>query len=101
MKSFVEFIREQGVVAFATGFIFGGAVSDLVKAFINDLVNPLVGLLLGSVQGLKTSTFAFLGATFAWGDLTVTLINFLVLAIVVYALFKLLPIGKLDKRKDK
>ncbi|MBI3573640.1 MscL family protein [Candidatus Kaiserbacteria bacterium] len=101
MKSFIEFIREQGVVGFATGFILGGAVSDLVKAFINDLVNPFIGLTLGSVQGLKTSSVGFFGAHIAWGDFAVVFINFLVLAGVVFFAFKVLQLEKLDKPKAK
>lgn len=99
MKSFIDFIREQGVVGFATGFVLGGAVSDLVKAFINDLVNPLIGLLLGSVEGLKTRQFPILGANIAWGDFVTILINFVVLAGVVYFVFKILRLEKLDKPK--
>ena len=100
MRSFVEFIRQQGVVGFATGFILGGAMSDMVKAFINDLVNPAIGLALGSAEGLKTRGIQILGATFAWGDFVVTLINFFVLAVVVYLIFRVLPLSKLDKPKQ-
>lgn len=99
MRSFLDFIREQGVVGFATGFILGGAVSDLVKAFVTDLVNPVIGLFLGSVEGLKTRAFPLFGATIAWGDFITILINFLVLAAVVYFLFRVLGLEKLDKPK--
>jgi large conductance mechanosensitive channel len=98
MKSFIEFIREQGVVGFATGFILGGAVSDLVKALVADIVNPFINLALGRVQALKTATFDVFGASVAWGDFLVALINFFVLAVVVYLVFKIL-LGKLDRPK--
>ncbi len=41
ITSFLNFIREQGVVGLAVGFILGGAVSQLVASLINDIVNPL------------------------------------------------------------
>jgi large conductance mechanosensitive channel len=99
MRAFIDFIREQGVVGFATGFILGGAVSDLVKALVADIVNPFVGLALGHVQGLKTTTVDVFGANVAIGDFFVVLINFIVLALVVYFVFKVLPLRALDKPK--
>lgn len=99
MKDFVVFIREQGVVGLAIGFILGGAVSDLVKSFINSIVNPLVGLAIGSVDGLREASFFFLGAEFLWGNFITTLINFLIIAAVVYYGFKGLKLDKLDKKK--
>ena len=101
MKSFLEFIRERGVVGLAVGFILGGAVSQLVASFINDILNPLLGLVLGSVGGLKTATFSVLGANIAWGDFVTVLINFIVVAAVVFYGFKLLRLDKLDKPKEK
>ena|SRR3989344_4320316 len=100
MKNFLNFIREQGVVGFATGFILGGATSDLVKSFMADIINPLTGLALGSVEGLKAATFTLAGATIAWGNFLSSTINFIILAVVVYLGFKILRLEKLDKRKE-
>src|SRR3989338_5058648 len=100
MRNFIQFIREQGVVGFATGFILGGAVSDLVKSLMADIINPLLGLLLGSVSGLKTASASFFGATLTWGSFLSSLINFIVLGTVVYTVFKLLRLELLDKKKD-
>lgn len=101
MKSFATFIREQGVVGFATGFILGTAMSDLVKAFNTDLISPLVGLALGSASALKEQAWSVFGVTFAWGDFVTVLLNFLILAFVVYFVFSVLPLRMLDKPKDK
>ncbi len=100
MKNFIQFIREQGVVGFATGFILGGAVSDLVKSLMADIINPVLGLLLGSVHDLKTASVDFFGATITWGNFLSSLINFIVLAIVVYTAFKILRLELLDKKED-
>ena len=100
MNNFIQFIREQGVVGLAIGFILGGAVSELVKSLIADVINPVVGLLLGSVEGLKAASVTFFGATIAWGDFASTLINFMVIAAVVYFGFNGLGLSKLDKKKD-
>ena len=50
MKGFLDFIREQGVVGLAVGFILGGAVSKLVASLVNDLINPLLGAALGVLE---------------------------------------------------
>ena len=48
LEGFLTFVREQGVVGLAVGFILGGAVVKVVAALVADIVSPLLGLLLGS-----------------------------------------------------
>ena len=100
MKGFLDFIREQGAVGLAVGFILGGAVSDLVKSIIDNIVNPLLGIVLNNVEGLEAATFEILGATIKYGALISTLINFCVIAAVVYFGVKKLGLDKLDKKKN-
>lgn len=100
MKGFLDFIREQGAVGLAVGFILGGAVSDLVKSIIDNIVNPILGIVLNKVDGLESATFTLLGATIKYGALISTLINFCVIAAVVYFGVKKLGLDKLDKKKD-
>ncbi len=99
MKGFLEFIREQGVVGLAVGFLLGGAVSKVVTALITDVVNPLLGLLLGAAGGLKTASFGIGSARILYGDLLSVLIDFLVIAAVVYVGVRVLGIDKMDKKK--
>jgi large-conductance mechanosensitive channel len=42
MKNFIDFIREQGIVGLAAGFILGGAVSKAVSALVTDVINPIL-----------------------------------------------------------
>ena len=100
MKDFLNFIREQGVVGLAIGFILGGAVSTVVASLVKDIINPLLGLVLGSVEGLTTASVSVLGAELLWGNFVSVLINFLVIAAVVYYGFKGLGLDKLDKPKQ-
>jgi len=99
MKGFINFIREQGVVGLAVGFILGGAVSKLVSAIVMDVINPIVGLVLGSVNGLSNATIKIGTAEILWGHLVSIFVDFLVVALVVYILFKILRLEKLDKKK--
>lgn len=100
MKGFVDFIREQGVVGLAVGFILGGAVSKVVSAIVTDIVNPILGALLGSVNGLKYASFRVGTAEILYGDLLSVVIDFLVIALVVYYGVKMLGLDKLDKKKE-
>jgi len=93
---FVQFIREQGVVGLAVGFILGGAVSKVVTALVNDIVNPLIGFMLGSTSGLKSMQ---LGPVLL-GDFVAVLIDFLIIAAVVFFLVKGLGLDTLDKKKE-
>ncbi|MDO8341400.1 MAG: MscL family protein [Candidatus Woesebacteria bacterium] len=100
MKGFINFIREQGVVGLAVGFILGGAVSKLVSAIVTDFINPLVGLALGSIGNFKDAYLKVGSAKLMYGDLIGTLIDFIIIALVVYFGVKLLKLDKLDKKKE-
>ncbi len=99
MQGFIDFVRTQGVVGLAVGLILGGAVSELVKSIIDNLVNPILGLILGSAEGLKEASFALGGATIAYGAFLNTLINFVVIAFIVYYGVKKFGLDKIDKPK--
>ena len=95
-RGFVDFIREQGVVGLAVGFILGGAVSKVVTALVNDIVNPILGAVLGSTAGLKSM---MLGPVLL-GDFVTVLIDFIIIAAVVYFVVKGLGFDRLDKPKS-
>ncbi|MBP6044822.1 MAG: MscL family protein [Microgenomates group bacterium] len=99
MKGFLEFIREKGVVGLAVGFILGGSISKLVTSLVNDVVNPLIGLLLGFTKGLQGATFKVGSASIMWGHFISTLIDFVIVAFVVYFGVKILRLDRLEKRK--
>lgn len=98
MKGFSEFIRNQGVVGLAVGFILGGAVSKVVAALVTDLINPLLGVALGAVGGLTTASLQLGSATILYGDLISVAIDFIVIALVVYFGVKLLRLDEHIKK---
>lgn len=99
MKSFIDFIRKQGVVGLAVGFILGGAVSKLVAALVSDIINPILGIFLGKVGTLSDAYFAVGSVKIMWGHFIGISIDFIVVALVVYFGFKFLKLDKLDKTK--
>ncbi len=84
----------------AVGFILGGAVSKVVTAVITDIVNPLLGVVLGLAGGLKEAYFQIGSAKIMYGDFINTLIDFMVIAGVVYFGVKVIGLDKLDKKKE-
>lgn len=100
MKGFIEFVRDQGVVGLAVGFILGGAVSKVVSALVSDIVSPVLALGLGNVASLKDAYLQVGSAKIMWGNFLNVTIDFLVIALVVYAGVKLLKLDRLDKKKS-
>ncbi len=100
MKGFIDFIREQGVVGLAVGFILGGAVSKLVTALITDIINPVLGIILGLAGDLKSASFGVGAARFLYGDLINVFIDFVVVSLVVYFGVKIIGLDRLDKKKE-
>lgn len=99
LTGFISFIREQGVVGLAIGFILGGAVGKLVSALVENIINPLVGLALGKVD-LVDKAVTLGSATLKWGAFVSTFIDFIIVAAVVYWGFKALGLAKIDKPKS-
>lgn len=99
VSGFVDFIREQGVVGLAIGFILGGAVSKTVTSLVDNVINPLVGLMLGKVN-LSDKVLTIGSATLKYGAFISSVIDFLIVAAVIYFAFKALKLDRLDKKKE-
>lgn len=99
MKGFMTFVREQGVVGLAVGFILGGAVSKVVSSLVSDIINPVLGVALGAAGNLNEAYLSIGPAKLMWGSFVNTIVDFLVIALVVYFGVKALALDKLDKKK--
>lgn len=100
MKGFLVFLRQQGVVGLAVGFLLGGAVSKLVTSLVNDIVNPLLSFFLGFTDNLADASFSLGFITIRWGNFLNVFIDFLIISSVVYFGVKLLRLDKVDKKKE-
>jgi len=102
MNGFMDFIREQGVVGLAIGFIIGGAVSSVVDALVENILNPIIGIALQGGSGLSDWGITLTDtSTLLIGNFVMVVINFLVIMAVVYYGFKGLGLDKLDKEKSE
>ncbi len=105
LQGFVNFVREQGVVGLAVGFILGVAAKGVVDSLVSNIINPLVGVLYGGGGQLTEKTWCLKTVAdkctnpIGYGDFLNTLINFVIVAGVVYFIVKQLKLDRLDKPK--
>ena len=87
LKEFKEFVSRGNVLDLAVGVIIGGAFTSIVKALVNYLINPLIGLFVGGID-FSDWSFKVAGATFKYGSFINAVINFLIIAFVVFIIVK-------------
>lgn len=100
LKEFRDFIMRGNIIEFAVGVIMAGAFGLLVNTFVNEVVLPPIGLLLGGVNfseliinlnGTATSLTAAKeagNAYIGWGIFVQNVINFLIISAVMFAVLK-------------
>lgn len=101
LSGFRDFLRNQGVITLAIGFILGGAISKFVSSFVVDIINPILNAALGGVDDLSTKVFHIGKSTVHYGIFLNNGIDFIVVALVIYAAVRLFKmdqeqIGKMD-----
>lgn len=100
LNEFKEFAMKGNLVDLAVGFIIGVAFSGLVTSLVNDIVMPIVGLVTGGIDfsqmyvqlsGAPQPTLdkaREVGATLAYGHFITLVINFIIVAIVLFLIIK-------------
>jgi len=104
LQGFVDFVREQGVVGLAVGLILGVAAKSVVDSLVQNIFNPIIGLLYGG--GDFSTRFHCLKAVgnecqskLGYGTFLNTVMSFIIVAAVVYFVVKKLKLDKLDIKK--
>ncbi|KRL27693.1 large conductance mechanosensitive channel protein [Limosilactobacillus frumenti DSM 13145] len=87
LKEFKNFIARGNVIDLAVGIIVGSAFTAIVKALVNDLLNPFIGLFLGKIN-LSNIVWTIGDAQFKVGSFLNAVINFLIISFVVFLLVK-------------
>src|SRR5262245_1067805 len=107
IQEFMDFLKTFGVIGLAIAFIIGAAASKLVTALVSDIVNPLVGLFLpaGDLKAMSVNATSVVGSgvisEFKYGDLIANIIDFLIIAFIVFIAYKQLSKMKLVEDKTK
>ena len=89
IKEFKEFINKGNVVDLAVGVIIGTAFSKIVSSLVNDLIMPIVGIIIGG-HDFTNLTIKFRDATITYGNLIQNIIDFLIIAICVFTFVKII-----------
>ncbi|MGL4650846.1 MAG: large conductance mechanosensitive channel protein MscL [Caldilineaceae bacterium] len=87
LQELKAFITRGNVIDLAVGVAIGAAFTAIVNSVVNDLINPLIGLLLGGLDFAGLS-FSVGDATFTYGNLIMSIINFLLVATVLFFVIK-------------
>ena len=101
LSEFKAFIAKGNVMDLAVGIIIGAAFTAIVNSLVGDLINPIIGLVLGGVNfsdmfidlsGTNPASMAAAkdsgAAVFAYGSFITAIINFVIIAFVVFMLIK-------------
>lgn len=110
LQEFKSFIAKGNVMDMAVGIIIGAAFTAIVSSLVGDLINPIIGLIIGGIDfsnmyvvlsgevapgtGLAAAREGG-AAVFAYGSFIMAIINFLIIAFVVFMLVKMV-----NKAKD-
>ena len=107
MKEFKEFAVKGNVVDLAVAVIIGGAFGKIVTSLVNDLIMPLVSLIFGGLDfssyyiplngqapGLPLADAQAAGAVFAYGNFLTILLNFIILAFIIFQMVRLINKAK-------
>ena len=87
IQEFKDFIAKGNVMDLAVGIIIGAAFTAIVNSLVEDLINPMIGLIVGGID-FSDLTFGLGDAQFRYGAFITSVINFLIIAWVVFLLVK-------------
>ena len=100
IAEFKQFIARGNVMDMAVGVIVGGAFKAIADSLVNDIINPILGIFAGGNESLSARAIHLPGG----GDLLIgsflnAVLNFLIMAFVVFCLVK--SINKFHRKKEK
>ncbi len=96
-KEFKTFVMRGNVMDLAVGVIIGAAFGKIVTSLVNDVLMPLLGILLGKVN-FTDLTIKIGSATVKYGMFIQNVVDFLIVAFCIFLMVKL--INKVMKKKD-
>lgn len=101
ISEFKEFISRGNVVDLAVGVIVGGAFSKIVTSLVNDVLTPLIGIVLGGVD-FSSLSVNIKSAKIMYGSFIQNIIDFLIIALCVFMFVKLInTLSRKNKKQEK
>jgi large conductance mechanosensitive channel len=95
---FKEFISRGNVLDMAVGIIIGGAFTSIVTSLVNDIIMPIVGVIIGGVDftGLTVTVGS---SEITYGNFIQQIVNFLIIAFSVFVMVK--AINSMHKKQEE
>jgi len=87
LKEFRDFAMRGNVIDLAVGVIIGGAFGKIVASLVDDVLFPLIGLVLGGIN-LADKTFPVKDAVIKYGAFIQSIIDFLIVAFVIFLMIR-------------
>ena len=87
LKEFKEFAMRGNVLDLAVAVIIGGAFGKIISSLVNDVLMPLIGLVLGGINFTDLS-FTVGAAVVRWGAFVQSILNFLIIAFVIFMIVR-------------
>ncbi len=98
VKEFMTFISKGNVIDLAVGVIIGGAFGKIVSSLVDDIIMPLVGIIIGGID-FSALTLTIGDAKLAYGMFIQNIIDFLIVAACIFVFIKL--INKFKRKKEE
>ena len=97
IKEFKAFISKGNIIDMAVGVIIGSAFSKIVTSVVNDILMPLLGIVIGGLD-FTNLTLKVGDAVIAYGVFLQNIIDFLIIAICIFIFIKI--ISKFNKKEE-
>ena len=88
LKEFKEFALKGDVLDLAVGIVIGAAFTAIVKAFVDNLINPIVGAVVGGKHALDGLAVAMGPIKLTYGAFLSAVVNFLIVAFILFLVVK-------------
>ena len=96
LKEFREFAIRGNVMDLAVAVIIGGAFGKIITSLVNDVLMPVIGLLMGGVNFSELSIIVG-AAVVKWGAFVQSIIDFIIIAFVIFMLVRAMNRMKRDE----
>lgn len=97
LGEFKTFIQRGNVIDLAVGVVIGGAFGKIVTSLVNDILMPIIGLLIGG-QDFKGLSIKIKDTTIAYGSFIQNVVDFLIVAFFIFVFVKI--INNLFKKEE-
>lgn len=98
LKEFKEFISRGNVIDLAVGVVMGSAFSSIVTSLVDDIIMPIVGLIIGGID-FSNMAFKISGVYVKYGSFIQNIVNFLIIAASIFMFVKL--VNKISRKKEE